>query len=146
MFSWLMFSYLTNACVWTDKTFEMVPDKNAKIVADARQEIIFQGTNKPPKILSMKKIVKGKPMGDKPQMNVMTGLQVLENGQMKSYSNKVSFKLSAAEIQKTPFQIEMKLQNSEGKEIKLHIEYVGLMKGMGAEAGGCTAPEIKEMK
>ena len=123
------------ACVWQDKPFETKVKSPIKIIADARQEIILNGETDLPKIISIKPVDAG---SVKPQLKVISGLQVLENGQMRSYPNKISVRLSEAEIAKTPLAIEIQFKGQ--KPIKMQIEYVGLQKG-----GGCTDPEVEPL-
>lgn len=123
------------ACVWKGEAFETKVNSSVKITADARQEIVFNGETALPKIVGIK------PVGaaTKPQLKVISGLQILENGKMKSYPNKISLRLDESEISNTPLAIEVQFE-SKKKMTKIQVEYVGIQKG-----GGCTNPDVQPL-
>lgn len=71
----------------------LTPNKSYQLEVDRTQEVILDGGTQLPKITG----IKGSTPKGKPMLTVMSGLQVLEKGQMKSYPHRISIKLNEAE-------------------------------------------------
>ncbi|MBC7371498.1 MAG: hypothetical protein H7326_08035 [Bdellovibrionaceae bacterium] len=69
------------------------PTKNHVLEISKFQEVILDGGTTLPKITG----IQGKGPKGKPMLSVMSGLQVLEKGTMKSYPHRISFKMNDAE-------------------------------------------------
>lgn len=93
------------------------PTKNYSLEISKYQEVILDGGTRLPKITGIQaKSPKGKPM-----LSVMSGLQVLEKGGMKSYPHRISFKMNDAE-QDWERPVEVKFSH-EGKDFVLNLAW-----------------------
>lgn len=119
------------ACVVGDlKPLVLAPTKSYQIVVHRAQEIILDGESKLPKITAIKGVTpKGKPM-----LTVMSGLQVLEKGQMKSYPHRISIKMNEMETE-WDRPIEISFEN-QGKPYTLSVKWA-------MAKSGCNQPVVK---
>lgn len=108
----------------------LTPTKSYQLEADRTQEIILDGETQLPKITG----IKGSTPKGKPMLTVMSGLQVLENGQMKSYPHRVSIKLNEAE-KDWERPIEVSFSGSE-KSYTMTVKWSQVK-------AGCSKPVLK---
>jgi len=95
----------------------LTPTKNYQLEVDKLQEIILDGGTQLPKITA----IKGTGSKGKPMLTVMSGLQVLEKGQMKSYPHRISVKMN--ELEKDwEKPIEIALEN-QGKAYVVSVKW-----------------------
>lgn len=95
----------------------LAPTKNYSLEIDKAQEIILDGSTQLPKITS----VKGTGPKGKPMLTVMSGLQVLEKGQMKSYPHRISIKMNEVEKElDKPVEIAVE---SQGKPSTITVKW-----------------------
>lgn len=106
------------------------PTKNYQLEVDKTQEIILDGGTQLPKITA----IKGTTPKGKPMLTVMSGLQVLEKGQMKSYPHRISIKMNDME-KELDKPVEIAFEN-QGKPYTVSVKW--------AQAkGGCFKSVIK---
>ena len=127
----LLLSTYAMACVGGELTpLVLSPTKNYQLEIDKTQEIIIDGGTQLPKITAIKGTMpKGKPM-----LTVMSGLQVLEKGQMKSYPHRISIKMNEMEKEwDKPIEI---ILADQGKTYAISVKWV-------QAKTGCFKPVIK---
>lgn len=132
MIASLLFSYSAMACLGGELApLVLTPTKNYELQVDRHQEIILDGVGELPKITGIKATSpKGKPM-----LTVMSGLQVLENSQMKSYPHRISLKLNEMEKDwERPIEVTFE---GRGKPFKMNVKWI-----MNASTG-CAKPVVK---
>lgn len=127
----LLISLNAMACMGTELApLVLTPTKNYQLEVDKSQEIILDGGTQLPKITAIKATgPKGKPM-----LTVMSGLQVLEKGQMKSYPHRISVKMNEME-KDWEKPVEIALEN-QGKPYTVSVKWV-------QAKGGCFKPVTK---
>lgn len=132
MIAALLFSYSAMACVGGDLApLVLSSSKNYELQVDRHQEIILEGAGQLPKITG----IKGATPKGKPMLTVMSGLQVLEKGQMKSYPHRISLKLNEME-KDWERPIEVTFEN-QGKPYKMTVNWVM------NKSTGCSKPVVK---
>lgn len=109
----------------------LTPTKSYQLKVDRLQEVILDGGTQLPKITGIKAVGdKGKPM-----LTVMSGLQVLEKGQMKSYPHRISIKMNEAE-KDWQRPVEVSIAEADGKSHTMKIEWLQAQ-------SGCQKPVVK---
>lgn len=128
----LLFSVSAFACPSGELTpLVLTPTKSYQLKMDRQQEVILDGGTQLPKITGIKAAGdKGKPM-----LTVMSGLQVLEKGQMKSYPHRISIKMNDAE-KDWQRPVEVNFAAADGKAYSLNIEWL-------PAKSGCQKPVVK---
>jgi hypothetical protein len=128
----LLVSTFAHACIGGDLTpLVLTPTKSYQLQVDRQQEVILDGGTQLPKVTG----IKGTGPKGKPMMTVMSGLQVLEKGQMKSYPYRVSLKLNEAE-KDWERPVEVAYQSADGKAYTVNIQWQQFK-------GGCSKPVVK---
>jgi hypothetical protein len=110
-------------CSEIEKPFVYVPKQQARLIVDPRQEVIFDGGNQTPRILMIDSVG----TKDRPRLNVMTGLQVLENGNMKSYPHRISIKMPIEERGMAPKVVQVVFAPTDKDKkiaVAVQIEYL----------------------
>lgn len=108
----------------------LTPTKNYQIEVDRRQEVILDGSSQLPKITG----IKGTTPKGKPMLTVISGLQVLEDGKMKSYPNRLSIKMNELEEDwEKPVEVTFKEQ---GKPYTMKVKWT-------QAKAGCAKPIVK---
>lgn len=127
-----LFSFSAFACPSGELSpLVLTPTKSYQLKVDRLQEVIVDGGSQLPKITGIKAVGdKGKPM-----LTVMSGLQVLEKGQMKSYPHRISIKMNEAE-KDWQRPVEVSFAAPDGKSHTLNIEWL-------QAKSGCQKPVIK---
>ena len=132
MFLPLLISISAMACMGTELApLVLTPTKSYQLEVDRAQEIILDGGTALPKITG----IKGTTPKGKPMVTVMSGLQVLEKGEMKSYPHRISIKLNEAE-KDWDRPIEVSFAGTD----KTHTMTV---KWIQAKSSGCSKPVVK---
>ncbi|WP_413288613.1 hypothetical protein [Bdellovibrio sp. HCB337] len=128
----LLMSLNAMACMSTELApVVLTPTKSYQLKVDRLQEVILDGGTQLPKITG----IKGSSEKGKPMLTVMSGLQVLEKGQMKSYPHRVSIKMNEAE-KDWQRPVEVSFAGADGKAYTMNIEWL-------PQARGCSKPVIK---
>ena len=95
----------------------LAPNKNHVLEISKHQEVILDGGTSLPKITG----IQGKGPKGKPMLSVMSGMQVLEKGSMKSYPHRISFKMNDAETDwERPVEVKY---NHDGKDQTLQLSW-----------------------
>lgn len=134
-----VFVHANDNCEIIQKPFVHQPSKQVRLVVDPRQEVIFDGVDKTPRILMIDSVG----TKDRPRLKVMTGLQVLENGSMKSYPNRVSIRLPTEEQGMTPRVIQVVFGPTSEKTKAATLIQIEYKKVTGKD---CLKPEIKKFQ
>lgn len=127
----LLFSFQAMACMGGELVpLVLSPTKNYQLEIDKSQEIVLDGGTLLPKIKS----IKGTGPNGKPMLTVMSGLQALEKGQMKSYPNRISVKMNEME-KDWERPVEITLEN-QGKLFTVSVKWL-------QARSGCLKPIVK---
>jgi len=131
MFLPLLISISAMACKSEDLVpLIIAPTKSYQLEVDRHQEVILDGGAQLPKITG----IQGSTLKGKPMLSVMSGLQVLEKGEMKSYPHRISVKMNEAETDwDRPVEIKVSYQDKP---------FVIAMKWKQAKSG-CSKPSVK---
>lgn len=119
------------ACLTGELTpLVLTATKSYQVQVDRHQEVILDGGHQLPKITGIKASgPKGKPL-----LTVMSGLQVLEKGQMKSYPYRISLKMNEMEKDwDRPVEVSFE---EKGIPYSLKLTWV-------QQRSGCAKPVVK---
>lgn len=127
----LLISLNAMACMGGDLApLVLTSTKSYQLEVDKSQEIILDGGTQLPKITA----IKGTTPKGKPMLTVMSGLQVLEKGQMRSYPHRISVKMNDME-KDWEKPVEIAYEN-QGKPFTVSVKWV-------QAKGGCFKPVTK---
>lgn len=136
---WGLFSFANN-CKEIEKPFVVGVTKSLRVIADPRQEVVFDGKDHLPKVLFIESVGQK----DRPRLTVLSGLQVLENGKMVSYPYRVSLRLPEDEQRGAPKLIQAIIapqkESKKQKTLALQIDYTAY------KEDSCTTPQIGAYK